>query len=361
MIRTAPALTALLPELRGASRIAMDTEFHSERWYFPRLMLLQLRADDREPVLIDPLAISLAPLAEPLRDRPIVVHGGQQDAQILYRLLGITPNIVFDTQIAAGLVGAGYPIRLQELTRRYTGVQMDKGETMSDWSRRPLTDSQAGYAAEDVQVLGALVDALREEVERHGRTAAMDSAVSEMLASVRAEPDDDNAWRRVGGAQLLDDSERACLRALTAWRDREARVRDVPKNMLASDGSLLDLARRRPETAQEIRANRRMPGHLSRQEAEAVLGLLAEPGPPPPRLPRDRAGFDAIRAASRADERRTGVAAELLLPDGEIHRVLDRRSVASWRKNLMTSELSAFIDGNSSFTLPALAGEHTIS
>ncbi len=352
-INTAAGLIAALPELNGAELIALDTEFHTERWYYPRLMLLQLRVDAREPLLIDPLSVSIAPLAVPLSTRPVIVHGGQQDAQILYRMLGVVPNIVYDTQVAAGFAGAGYPIRLQELVRRFLGAHMPKGETLSDWSRRPLSPAQLGYAADDVLVLHDLKGALDIELQRSGLGGAAAEATRDMVESASRAPDDSRAWTRVGGAQTLEADERACLQALVAWRDREARDRDVQKNALASDAVLLDLARRRPESAQEMRANRRMPGHLSRQEADVLLDLLANPGPAPAPLARDKGAFDVVRAATRVVERRTGIAAELLLPDAEIHSLLAGNPCRAWRVPLLGQDFASFIRGDSPFCIPA--------
>ncbi len=355
LIRTPQALAAVLPELERAELLALDTEFHTERWFFPRVMLVQLRADRNEPILVDPLAVELGPLAGPLSRRPVVVHGGQQDLQILHRALGVVPNVVLDTQIAAGFVGAGFPIGLGGLAERFLGVTMEKGETLSDWSRRPLSDAQLGYAAEDVLILADLHDALRGAIAAAGLGEAVAAAIGEQIARASATPDDARAWERIGGAQLLGDVERACLRSLVAWRDREARERDVPRNGLAGDAILFDLARRRPSSALEIRANRKMPGHLSRQESDAILGILADPGPPPPALHKDRGAHDVLRAVARVAERRTGVASELLLPDGQVTRVLaDGASVlAPWRLALLGAEFRAFVDGTSPFTLPA--------
>ncbi len=361
LIQSPAALHAVLGELHSAEILALDTEFHTERWFYPRLMLVQLRADDHEPLLIDPLSVSITPLAGPLSTRPVVVHGGQQDAQILHRLLGVVPNIVFDTQIAAGFAGAGYPVRLQELVRRFLGEHMPKGETLSDWSRRPLTSAQIGYAADDVLVLGNLKSALEREVANAGLQDGMAAATAELVESTTVLPNDERAWTRVPGAQLLDAEERACLRSLVAWRDRQSRDRDVPKNSLASDAVLVDLARRRPASAQEMRTNRRMPGHLSRQEADVILEMLANPGPSPDPIRRERGAFDVVRAASRVIERRSGVAAELLLPDGDVHHLLTGGDVKPWRKALLGEEFFSFIRGASDFCIPAGFIDYTIS
>lgn len=360
LVTTDAQLAAQLPALEAAGRIALDTEFHTERWFFPRLMLLQLRADRQEPLLIDPLAVSLAPLASVLARVPVLVHGGQQDVHILHRLLGVRMNVVMDTQIAAGFVGAGYPVRLQALVQRYTGGTMDKGETLSDWSARPLTDAQLRYAAEDVLVLDALADALSQALAATPHADAMRAAVDDMLDEACAPPDDGQAWTRVPGAAQLDARERACLRALVAWRDREARARDVPRHTLASDAILFDLARRQPSSAAEMRTNRRMPGHLSRQESGAILALLADPGEPPPPLRQDRAGMDLLRAVARVVEGRCGVAAELLLPERAARRLLNDADdawsqLAPWRQELLGADVRDFVRGERAFALPAQA------
>lgn len=353
-IRTPAALEAATRQLGEARSIALDTEFHSERHYHPQLMLLQLRGDEGEALLVDPLAgLDLAPLAEVLTRVPVIVHGGTADVAILQRALGVRVAVAFDTQVAAGFAGLGYPVRLQELTRHHLGLHLAKGETLSDWSRRPLTDAQARYAADDVLVLGALERALRAEVEARGNSERLRACTDEILARAVEPEVDDDAWRSVAGAVALDGEERAALRVLAAWRQSEARARDIPRHSVVPDALLVDLARRRPGDIAGIQANRRVPTNVWKREGPAILSCLqrardaADPGP---LHARPRAWMDLVRAAGRLAERRTGIASELLLPDRLLAAGLG--GIEPWRRAALGDEFWSFVQGRAAISLP---------
>lgn len=355
-VRTAAALEHAVAELAAADEIALDTEFHVERHYFPQLMLIQLRGDAGDPVLVDPLAgLDLRPLAALLGERPVIVHGGASDVQILGDALGCAVRVVFDTQIAAGCLGLGFPVRLQELASTCLGRHMPKGETLSDWSVRPLTEHQLSYAADDVMVLAPLKAAL--EARMDGMQAALAAAFSAEMVQLAVTPEDDaEAWRAVGGAQVLDGAERGVLRELARWRQREARARDVPRHSVVSDGVLLDLARRAPLGMDALRANRRMPSNVVKREGPALLGCISGAvgqSPPPPLYARPRAWIDLARAAGRIREVQTGVAAELLLPDRVIAALAEGSPVPDWRRDALGTAFFDFLVGEGSITMPA--------
>jgi ribonuclease D len=357
LIRTTPALENACEALALARTVAVDTEFHSERRYYPELMLIQLRCDDGEPMLVDPLAdIDLTPLGQALAQARVVVHGGQTDVQVLARALGTPLHVQFDTQIAAGCVGSGFPVRLQELTRIHLGRHMPKGETLSDWSQRPLSAQQLGYAADDVLVLGPLEAALQLALEARGTTEIAAHLLEEQLAIALAPEVDEDAWRSVAGAQVLEGPDRAIARELAAWRQSEARRRDVPRHSIVADAILTDLARRAPTNMESLRANRRMPTNVWKREGEAILSaiLRGRDAPPvPPLHPRPRAWMDLVRAAGRVVEARLGVAVDLLLPDRVVTALAGRQPIDSWRKIALGPDFFAFLEGTSRLEMPA--------
>ena len=350
LIRSAAALQPLLDAVRGARRVAIDTEFHSERHYYPRLMLLQLRADDGEAWLVDPLSdIDLAPLGDALSGVPLLLHGAAMDLQILQRTLGLRPGPVFDTQVAAGFVGDGYPIRLQELVRRHLGRHLPKTETLSDWSQRPLSDEQLRYAADDVLLLGPLADAIRAALDARG-TAGIAAACMQEMAERALVPDDPaGCWRTVPGAHLLDEGERAILAELAAWRELSARERDVPRNTIASDAVLLDLARRQPGSVDALRANRRLPAQVWRRDGAAVLACVARAAGrvSPPGIQRPRPWLDLVWAAARACGRERGVAAELVLTEPFLDLLSVGGFPTGWRHEALGLHFESFLRGGS--------------
>lgn len=358
MIRDEAALAPVLDALPAAREVALDTEFHGERHYHPRLMLVQLRLDDGPNLLVDPtVGLDLAPLARALESVPrIVVHGGQMDIQILHRLTGFRPNEVFDTQIAAGFVGDGFPMRLQELVRRHLGEVIPKTETLSDWSRRPLSEEQVRYAEDDVRVLGPLASALRARLEERGHTDLARSCAAEHFAVAVASTDDTAAWRTVPGAHLLEDRERAAMQRLAAWREACARAMDVPRYNVFSDSILLDLARRRPASIEAMRANRRLPSHVWKRDGAELLAVLAEardaPAPPPARR-YPRVWQECIQAAARVVEQKSGVATELLIDDDLLARLNSGGIPTGWRERALGEDFLAFLKGGAYIKLPA--------
>jgi ribonuclease D len=356
LIRSTAALRPVLDAIAGGRRVALDTEFHSERHFYPRLMLVQLRVDDGPAWLIDPLGdIDLAPLGAALSAVPLLVHGGVMDLQILHREIGMRPLAVFDTQIAAGCVGDGFPVRLQELLRRHLDVLIAKTETLSDWSVRPLSADQLRYAADDVLLLGPLAAALEARLEATGNAALAAACTAEHVARALLPEDDATAWRPVPGAHLLDDRERAVLQALAAWRDGEARERDVTRSNVISDAMLLDLARRQPTTYETLRANRRMPSQVWKRDGAAVLACItagrAAPPPPAPSS-RSRLWKDLVMAAARTAEAERGFSPELVLTDATLDRLSHGQSIEPWRGEALGDQFAQFMSGKIGVRLP---------
>jgi len=346
LLRTDADLRAALPALWAAPALALDTEFHPEKAYFPKLMLVQLGPVGGEPIIVDPLgSVNLRLLGEVLSKKRLLVHGGAQDLLLIQRELGAVPTEVFDTQLAAGFAGLGYPRRLQDLLVALGGPELEKGETLSDWSRRPLSADQLGYAVDDIRVLPGLVETLEARLERFGNREIFAAAQAEVLAMSIAPPDDDIVWRRVPGAHLLSPPERAALRELAGWREARARGLDTAPGHLVSDAVLLDLVRRRPTTVERLRENRRMPSQVWRQYGEEVLAVLqgsSETIPPPPlaRGPR----VDALRLAARLVAESRGIAGDLLLTESELNYILEEKHSEGWRRRALGPEFQDLLE-----------------
>jgi ribonuclease D len=356
LIRTSAALQPVLDAIAGARRVAVDTEFHAERHYHPRLMLIQLRADLGPAMLVDPLGdIDLAPLGKALSEVPLLLHGGVMDLQILHRETGMQPKSVYDTQIAAGCAGDGFPIRLQELVRRHLDLHLPKAATLSDWSQRPLSADQLSYAADDVLLLEPLADALDAKLAALGNIEIAAACTAEHVARALLPEDLSQAWRTVPGAHLLDDTERAVLQALAAWRDGTAQERDVTRSNVVSDSMLLDLARRQPASFEALRANRRMPSQVWKREGAAVLACIAAgrtATPPPGPVSRGRLWRELVGVAARTAEAERGVAPELVLTDATLDRLAAGLPIESWRGSALGPEFAAFLDGRKAIVLP---------
>ena len=237
-----------------APALGLDTEFVRERTFYHRLGLIQV-SDGVSAWLVDPLTVrDLGPLVEVLRAPGVkILHSASEDVEVFYRGLGAVPVPLFDTQVAAGLAGLGPFLSYQKLVAALLGIELPKGETRTDWIARPLSDAQLSYAAEDVFYLLPVYERLRAELSRLGRLdwALEDSAA--LLDLGRFEEEFDTAYLRIKGAGRLNRRQLAALRVLSAWREGEARRRDLPRNFVLREGLLLALATRQPKTSQEVR------------------------------------------------------------------------------------------------------------
>lgn len=350
LLRTDAELRAVLPGLHASAKLYLDTEFHTERSYHPKLMLVQLRGDEGDIFLVDPFTVNLALLRPLMEDVLVVLHGGQMDVQILRRVVGAAPKRIFDIQVAAGCVGLGWPCRLQDLVGRLLQLPLDKAETLSDWSRRPLSEEQLRYAADDVWVLPPLERILRERLEERAVTDIAAFLTDEVLSGA---DDPGELWRTVPGSANLDEGGRRALQALARWRDSNAQARDLPRNGVLSDALMLDLARRGPKTVEGMQANRRMPSQVWKRDGAAILEMLHRPGSaPPPSISRPRAWVDVARAAGRIVEFRSGIAVDLILTERTLGRLSRNEALEDWRERVLGEDFFSFINGESSIRMP---------
>jgi ribonuclease D len=251
VVDTDADLAAVIRDLHDVSAYALDTEFHRERTYFPKLALVQL-AWPGELVLVDPLRVDMAPFAEILRGPAVaVLHAADQDLEILELVCGTVPAHLFDTQIAAGFTGLSTP-SLATVYERLVGVKVGKGDRLTDWLHRPLTDDQLVYAANDVAHLLEVRDLLVADLEARGRLQwALDECE---LARVRGrgQRDPDEVWRRIKEARQLKGRARGVVKAVAAWRERRAATLDIPVRYVLSDIAVVGIAQRPPKNRGEL-------------------------------------------------------------------------------------------------------------
>ncbi|HTW99251.1 MAG TPA: HRDC domain-containing protein [Acidimicrobiales bacterium] len=245
------ALADLVAELVRADRYGLDTEFHRERSYFPHLALVQV-AWPGGIALVDPLAVDVAPLAEVLAGPGLaVLHAADQDLEVLDRACGRVPSRLFDTQLAAGFIGFSSP-SLSSLVERLLGQRLEKGDQLTDWTRRPLTPAQLRYAASDVAHLLELHDRIAAELDSTGRSAWAAEECALMLARARSAVLPEEAWWRLKHARQLRGPERGIAQCVAAWRERRAQALDLPVRFILSDLALLSITHRPPRTRSEL-------------------------------------------------------------------------------------------------------------
>ena len=245
------ALASVVKALCSEEQYGLDTEFVAERTYYPRLCLVQL-AWPGGIVLVDPLACDIAALAEVLATpSTMITHAGSADLPIIERACGARPKALFDTQLAAGFVGLGQP-SLVSLVSALLDVRLDKGDQLTDWARRPLSDSARRYAAGDVAHLLALTAELRERLQRCGREAWAVAECEVLLDARPRDPDPDLAWWRIKGSRSLRGEQACIAQSVVAWRELRAREQDLPARFVLSELALTALVQRPPKSADDI-------------------------------------------------------------------------------------------------------------
>ena len=269
-------------ELVSEPRYAIDTEFHREKTYFPRLALVQI-AWPGGLVLIDPLAIDPPSLTKLFESPAVAVaHAAQQDLDVLTHAVGAVPAHLFDTQVAAGFVGYGTP-SLVSLLQGELGITPAKGDRLTDWLRRPLTDTQQEYAAADVASLLELQDRLVAELTSLGRLGWAVDACEELRTRPTGATDPMAAWMKLKDARSLRARARAVAQAVAAWREREAAANDSPVRQVLPDLAILGISQRQPTTIDELAQargvdERHRRGRIGREIIAAVAeGKGAEP------------------------------------------------------------------------------------
>ena len=358
-----------------AGRLAIDTEFMSERRYQAMLCLAQLAvADPGSPGgvrtdILDPIEdeLDVAPLAAALADPAVevVVHAGRQDVAILRRTWETDIRNVFDTQVAAGFLGYGVQEGYGSLVRKVLGVEPAGGEAFTHWDRRPLTDRQLEYARADAAHLLALGDALVQQLAAAGR---LEWAREESLAVARSSDERDPAaiFARLPKAARLRARDRAVAMELVEWRERVAARLDRSVPSILPDHVLVDLARRRPSRPDGLAQTRGLPVATRERRGEEVLDAIArgaerEPPPAPPEpsrtAPEDAPLVALAQALVRRASLHTSVGVELIATQAELVRTVEAarrgeearvRVLEGWRREVVGAELLELLAGNRS-------------
>jgi ribonuclease D len=365
-ITSGAALDDLLATARSEGRCALDTEFVWERTYAPRLCLAQIATADRVAV-IDPLeGASLEPVAALVADPGVtcVMHAPAADLTGFGLHYGVQPHHVFDVQLAAGFAGLGGSLSLERVIDQSVGVQLHHAEGFTDWSKRPLTPVQVEYAADDVRHLLAAADALAARLEQLGRLSWAHEEMERRFGPEAAVVQDpDQAWRRVQGRGKLRAGQLGALVAIAAWREREARRRDTPVAWLVRDATLIELARRRPKTAEDARGVRGL--QLKRgPQLDGLLGAIREgeqnqperpPETPPELRARVRAVLPLASSVLQARCSAAGIASELVATRDDLENLIRYAGgdgqgeppplLTGWRRELAGDSLLALLRG----------------
>lgn len=370
------SLEAFVDRARSSSVLAIDTEFLREKTYYARLCLLQLATDD-EVVVVDPFSVESLAVIEPLlTDESIVklFHAGDQDLEILYHEVGVLPHPVFDTQIAAALLGQSQQVGYGALVHAECGVSLKKIDSFTDWSRRPLSDSQLEYAADDVVYLPRLYRMMTKELTEKGRLTWLDHDFEELVDPARYEQDPRERYRRLKRGNQLTLRQLSAAREVAAWRETEAQRRNIPRKWVLTDEQIVEACKREARTIDELFMVRGMREKLSTRDARKVVSLLKsgldlpedawpEPDRPSRNEPNVDAQIDLMNALVRLRSKENGIAMQTLASHAELSQVARGHHegvdvLKGWRRALIGEELLELLAGKLSLRL--VNGEVTV-
>ncbi|MEA2400807.1 MAG: ribonuclease [Thermoleophilaceae bacterium] len=366
--------TALAERAAAHGRIAIDTEFVSERRYQALLCLAQVAVPDEEAPegvrteVLDPLADDPpdpAPLARVLADPDVevVVHAGRQDIAILRRTWKTDITHVFDTQLAAGFIGFGNQESYESLVRKVLGVRLKGSEGFTKWDKRPLTAQQLEYAADDARLLLALGDEIEQRLDQRGRLAWAREECRALEESTD-ERDPDRVFERLPRMGRLGEAARAVARELVEWREEAASGVDRPSGYVLPDHALIELARRAPTDRAGLEQIRGLPAQTLHRRGDELIEAIARgrdrPPPPAPPEPGPREPADAplvslAQALVRHRSMEEGVAVELIATQAELSALISAlrrgedgdhvRAANGWRRELVGDQLRDLVAG----------------
>jgi ribonuclease D len=351
--------------------VTVDTEFLRETTYYPLLCVAQMASPD-DAVVIDALAegIDLASFFALMADEKVVkvFHAARQDVEIVWNMAKTIPHPVFDTQVAAMVLGYGESISYDQLVQRITGDTLDKSHRFTDWTRRPLSDAQIAYALSDVTHLRQVYEKLAADLDKQGRANWVEAEMNVLTSPDTYRADPERAWERLK-SRVRKPKELAVLIEIAAWREREAQTRDVPRARVLKDDAIGDIAVQAPTSIERLGHLRSLPNGFERSRWGAEIvetvkrGLARDPATLPELdrfrpAPKGAATVELMKVLLRMTAERHGVAAKVIATVDDLDRIAadDRANVPAlkgWRRELFGEKALGLKHGKL-----ALAVEH---
>jgi len=363
LITTTEELTQVCGRMAKHPFVTVDTEFLRETTYYPLLCVAQIASPD-EAFVVDALApgIDLTPFFDLLTDEKVVkvFHAARQDIEIVWNMAKKIPYPIFDSQVAAMVLGYGDSISYDQLVQRITGDLLDKSNRFTDWTRRPLTEAQMTYALSDVTHLRDVYVKLAADLEKRGRANWVEAEMGVLTSPETYRMDPENAWERLKN-RVRKPKELAVLIEIAAWREREAQSRDVPRSRVLKDDVVGDIATQAPTTIERLGQLRSLPKGFERSRwgeaiVEAVTRGIARDPKSLPRFDRFRpapngaATVELLKVLLRMTAESNGVAAKVIATVDELDRIAaddeaDVPSLKGWRRELFGEKALALKHG----------------
>lgn len=345
---------SLTADLESYDRIGVDTEFMREKTYFAELCLVQLATPDRV-WCVDPMTgDSLDAFWAHACDRTWVVHSARQDIEVVFQTAGRMPAALFDTQVAAGLLGMQPQIGYAGLVKELFSVSIAKSHTRADWTQRPLPDELLHYALEDVEYLLPAYELLAERLEKAGRLSWVQQDSALLLDESLYCTDVSQAVYRLKGAKNLRGRQRAAAEGLARWRESEALRLNRPRQWILRDRVLLDMATRMPASKKALRGIENLPGKVLQRAGDRLVDIIVNSGndrhyrPSPAPNEEQKRIMKAMQAIVAECADKLALSAEIIAPRKELSAVIlnrdtDSRVFRGWRREVVGEKLLALL------------------
>jgi ribonuclease D len=365
LITTQDELEAALSELSRSDFVTIDTEFIRETTFWPELCLVQLAAPG-VTALVDPLAegIDLTSFFALMANENVVkvFHAARQDIEIVFNLGGLIPHPVFDTQVAAMVCGFGDSVSYDQLVQKITGARLDKSSRFTDWRHRPLSEKQLEYALADVTYLIEVYQYLKAQLEREDRAHWLNEEMEVLTARETYDPHPDDAWRRLK-MRVKKPQELAIVQRVSAWREREARERNVPRGRVLKDDAIFEIAQQAPRDTTALGRLRSTPRGWERsatatallREVNAALDIPKEELPKLPKYAQQPEGTSAaaelIKVLLKLVAEQQGVAPKVLASSDDIEKIAasgedaDVPAMHGWRREVFGERALSLVRG----------------
>lgn len=371
IITTTESLITFCQAAQKSPFLVVDTEFMRESTFYSQLCLIQVAIPDDEAI-IDPMAdgIDLSAFLELLMDKKItkVMHAARQDMEIFFKLCNAVPEPVFDTQMAAMALGFGDSVGYMSLVKGRLGINLDKGARFTDWSRRPLSDKQLNYAIGDVTHLRDLYPSMVEELTDKKRLDWVSEEMTGQLDPRLYEFAPERAWQRLKPRKLKQDYL-AVMKAVAAWREREAQTKDIPRNRVLKDDGIYDIAMRLPKTVNELGNLRGVPNGFERRKnidrlIKAIQDALQNAETYAPKIdakkhmpPNLGPTIDILKTLLRLKTEYQGIAPRLIANAADIEQIAafgkkaEVKALEGWRREVFGNDALLMLAGKVSLTL----------
>lgn len=363
-IETSDQLLEFCDKVKSSEYCAIDTEFIREKTYYPVLSLIQI-ASEQHMACIDPLVVdNFSPLVALIKNQNLikVFHSPSQDLEILFQQFSCMPQPIFDTQLAAAVIGYDHQIGYADLVNKITGVKLDKKHTRANWNRRPLSQDEINYAMDDVRYLLPVYRALNKALEEKKRYAWIKNDLLAMTSISNYQGNTADLWKRLKGVQKLKGVELQIARQLCQWREQMAQQKNLPRRWIVKDDLLIEIARLKPSKVADLDAIRDINERFIERHGNKLLQIIAEalstPATEWPQLDvkkslstHQQALGDCLMALCRIIAEDNQIALATLATRKDIDSLIINRKNSrlsqGWRFNMVGERLLNFLYGQS--------------